>query len=477
MQTEPKRLLKRTEGKVEEVKLPVVNTQTDLENEQLVLANAFNFPSKYNEFLLQVVVGDFIAFNHQALAWCLFELKKRNISITEDCECFKLILNDSPYSTVTYEQLVLYTKDIRSAYTTECANYGEHIIKLKTDAAKSNVRKDQLQSLGKLLLDPRSSVEQIKDVLADATEILDKGKLVQTVFKDTIELNKLYAEAIEKRKLGIVVKTHYSQLDNLLTQGFAPGTMSILAGRPGAGKSAFVCNLMLRLATNGVSTALFALEMNCVNMYDRMISIRTKIVTDKLIKTPGDLDELEKRALDNCLEEFASLPILISDKASMAVEDVKRQLTLLDRVNKKPQVVALDLFGKLSDVNVGNELASKIEQKIQEIVEFGRDYGTHFILVTQIRRDDSATKKNYNKRPTLKGLKNSGAYEEAADIVMLLHRNKYYDTSLQDDIMEIAIAKQRMGGTGEVFLEFDPKTSDIVATAKTPVDFGSAISD
>lgn len=458
----------------QEVKLPSVDTTADYENEQLILANAFNFSLKYDEFLLQSSPSDFIASNHKQLAWCLFELKKRKISITEDCECFKLVLNDCPFPDAQYEKLAIYTKEIRLAYTTESVNYSEHISKLKSDSAKAIIKREQISKLVKLCADPRTSPDQIRDALGEAQEIIEKGRLVETVFKDTKQLNKLYAEALQKRKDGIIVKTCYNSLDKLLTQGFAPGTLSIIAGRPGSGKSALVANFLLRLSTNEIRTALFSLEMNSVNMYDRIISIRTKIPTNKLIKEPGSLTELENKVLSNAMEEFESFPMLISDKATIGIEDLKRQLTLLDKMNKKPQVVFVDLFGKLKDVNVGQDLASKIEQKIQELYEFGKDYQCHFMAVVQIRRDDSATKKNYTKRPTLKGLKNSGAYEEAADLVMLIHRNKYYDTSLQDDILEISIAKQRMGTTGDAFFEFDAETCNIVSTDKVPVDYGDS---
>lgn len=472
--TQRKLLVKKVEEPKPEVKLPVVDTTADFENEQLLLANAFNFPLKYEELLLQSSPADFIAHNHKQLAWCLFELKKRKISITDDCECFKLILDDCPYSDAQYEKLVLYTKEIRLAYTTECVNYSEHVSKLKSDSAKAIIKRDQISKLVKLCADPRTSPDDIKEALDEAQEVIEKGRLVETIFKDTKDLNKEYLESLEKRKKGIIVKTCYNSLDKLLTQGFAPGTLSIIAGRPGSGKSAFVANLLLRLSTNEIRTALFSLEMNSVNMYDRILSIRTKIPTNKLIKDPGSLTELETKILHNGLEEFENFPMLISDKATIGIEDLKRQLTLLDKMNKKPQVVFIDLFGKLKDVNVGQDLASKIEQKIQELYEFGKDYQCHFMAVVQIRRDDSATKKNYTKRPTLKGLKNSGAYEEAADLVMLIHRNKYYDTSLQDDILEISIAKQRMGTTGDAFFEFDPETCNIAGTDKLPADYGDA---
>lgn len=468
---------KEVEQPKQEAKLPVVSTTADFENEQLVLANAFNFPLKCDEFLLQVTPTDFIAQNHRVLAWCLVELRAKKITITEDCECFKLILNDCPYSPAVYEQLAVYIKEVRLSYTTECPNYSHHISKLKSDAAKAIVKKDQIAKLTRLASDPKASIDEISKALDDAKEIVEKGRVIGTIFKDTKDLNKMYLEALEARKTGTVVKTCYTPLDNLLTQGFAPGTLSIVAGRPGSGKSALIANFILRLSTNEIRAALFSLEMNSVNMYDRILSIRTKIKTEKMLREPGNLTEDEQKILKNTLEEFENFPMLISDKAAISINDLKRQLDLLDKVNKKPQVTFVDLFGKLSDVNVGDNLAGVIEQKIQQLYEFGKDYQTHFCIVVQIRRDDSGSKKNYKIRPSLKGLKNSGAYEEAADIVMLVHRNKYYEPTLQDDIFEIEIAKQRMGRVGQVFLEFDPDTSSIVTTDKTPSDFGSAVSD
>lgn len=475
--TQRKKLVtpQKVEEQKQEVKLPVVNTTADYENEQLILANAFNFSLKYDEFLLQANHSDFIAHNHRILAWCLIELKKKEIVITEDCECFKLILNDCPYSQAEYEPLVIYTKEIRLAYTTQCPNYAEHIAKLKSDCAKAIIKKDQIATLTKLATDPKTSIDEIAKALDDAKEIVEKGRLVETIFKDTKQLNELYLETLEKRKQGILVKTCYNPLDKILTQGFAPGTLSIIAGRPGSGKSALVANFMLRLSTNEIRTALFSLEMNSVNMYDRMLSIRTKIPTTKLVRNPADLTDVEIKSLNNSLEEFSNLSFLISDKAAISMDDLKRQLTLLDKTNRKPQVTFIDLFGKISDVNSGDNLAAKIEQKIQELYQFGKEYQTHFCIIVQIKRDEAASKQNYKKRPSLKGLKNSGAYEEAADIVMIAHRNKYYDPTLQDDIFEINIAKQRMGPVGEVFLEFDSETATLVTTDKTPADYGSEL--
>jgi replicative DNA helicase len=152
------------------------------------------------------------------------------------------------------------------------------------------------------------------------------------------------------------------------------------------------------------------------------------------------------------------------------------QLQSAKRRGYDPKVVFIDLFGKIEDVDTGENLATRIQRECKRMRVLAKELDIHFVLVVQVGRQGFGRQKGGRiKRPTLIDIKNANAYGEEANLVLLLHRNKYYIDTLEDDILEIDIAKQRDGEANiKVYFEMFADTSTIMDTDKRPSDMMAA---
>ena len=123
-------------------------------------------------------------------------------------------------------------------------------------------------------------------------------------------------------------------------------------------------------------------------------------------------------------------------------------------------------------MDTGENLASQIQQKCKMMRIMAQELDVHFSLVVQIGRQGWAMRRHGPlRRPVLVDIKNANAYAEEADLVLLLHRNKYYLPDIEDDVLEIHVAKQRDGEAGTVcYLEMFAERATLMATTKRPHD-------
>ena len=156
----------------------------------------------------------------------------------------------------------------------------------------------------------------------------------------------------------------------------------------------------------------------------------------------------------------------------MSIDGMLYQLRSAKRRNHDPKVVFIDLFGKIEDVDTGDNLAQRIQREMKRMRVLARTLDVHFVCVVQVGRQGFGQQRGGRiRRPTLIDIKNANAYAEEANLVLLLHRNKYYLPDLEDDILEIEVAKQRDGGSNtKVYFEMFADRSTIMDTDKTPHD-------
>lgn len=260
-------------------------------------------------------------------------------------------------------------------------------------------------------------VESIKKKVEDNSEYK---------FKSTVEVLKSYEEVERQRETGEGFFTSgFSSLDRYLTEGFAPGKITICAGRPGMGKSNWVVNIMKNLASQGIHTAQFVLEMDNISFMDRLISSMAMIELDKLIKDRDVLTPSELASINLAKQTLINNQYLhLNDTPSPSLETIKKGIMdLQKKIGQKYAVVVIDLFDKISDLlsNYSNMSAS-FHLVLNSIQRLAKELQVHFILVAQINR---ASEQKTDKRPTLVNLKHSGAYEEIADLIMFIDRPSY----------------------------------------------------
>ena len=260
---------------------------------------------------------------------------------------------------------------------------------------------------------------------------------------------------------GVGVRTGFGRLDEK-TQGFHAGELSILAARPSMGKTALVCNIAVSAADSGKSILMFSLEQSRSELAERLLCIKAKIHGQNLRK--GDLDGGEQEALSRACERLRASRIHIDDRVGRTVP----QMAAVARRVKRRRGLDLIVFDYLQLIEPEDKRIPR-EQQISSITRrlkfMSKDLGVPVIALSQLSR---GVEQREDKRPRLSDLRESGAIEQDADIVMFLYRPEVYDRENRPGEADLIISKNRHGPTGDVelvwlreTLRFEPKASQV----------------
>jgi replicative DNA helicase len=439
--------------------------------EQTVLGHALNDSACYQLFISDVQWKDFGAQNHQVIAFCLQRMGAIGIQRPDE-DTFQLVVDLFPGEEKDYGGAE-YLRELRAAFAEPTQNYQSFVERLKLQAAKIRISESHVKDLLRICNDPKTGATDLRNVLNGLHEDVERANSSSFQFKDSTELGTEYLTYIESRKSFQFYTTGFAELDGLLAEGFAPKQITVMAGFTGMAKSTVAINMAHRIAVKGIGTAVFSMESTDMSMMDKLVSTLTQIPLRRLKKEVAELTDQEKGNIQSAINQIAKVPILINDQASMSVDGMLYQLQSARRRGYDPKVVFIDLFGKIEDVDTGDNLASRIQKEMKRMRVLAKTLDIHFVCVVQIGRQGFGRQRGGRiKRPTLIDIKNANAYAEEANLVLLLHRNKYYLPDLPDDILEIDVAKQRDGESNtRAFFEIFPDRSTIMDTDKRPHDF------
>ncbi|MDE0600325.1 MAG: replicative DNA helicase [bacterium] len=260
-------------------------------------------------------------------------------------------------------------------------------------------------------------------------------------------------ESQEDRIPGL--PTGLTDLDDKL-MGLKPGTFVVVAGRPSMGKSAFAQTLASNTARDGGVVALFSLEMSKEEVLTRLLSMVSEVNSSRI--RAGVANNLE--LWDRLLEAGSTIhdwKLYLDDTPEPTVTEIRAKCRRL-RHEEGLDLVIIDYLQLMPSAgNSGSRNADNRQQEIAEVSRslkgLARELGIPVIGVSQLNR---AVELRKDKRPMLSDLRESGAIEQDADIVLFLYRDEYYN---QDDhrvrnLAEVLIAKHRSGPTGKVFTTF-----------------------
>jgi len=433
----------------------------DLENEQLILANVLQFPEFAPKFVKILSPSDFIVEKHETFYLTVKEALESGLKLDDD-----LIVTLSKKYKVPIE--FSFLQELRKFFPNKVSNFEHHLEIQKREAFRYKFLTEEVEKLHLC-----KSVEDIYKTLSLLrSKILKEFSSQGEVLLDAEKLVEKYESVLRQREDGSVFySTGYSSLDEELLHGLAPGGVSVVAGRAGMGKSALVANMLYRLSRKNIPVAHFTLEMSDISVLDRIVSLSTFVPLSRLTKHVSSLSEMEKTKVSQKLEELRNNRFLfISDKPRMSLSDIAVQVEKLkEKMNFQHVVVFIDLFGQITDIDP-TMMSFSYETHLRETKLYARELGVHFVLVAQIGRRVEQGRSIWRYRPGLDDLKHSGGWEEVADIVFLLFRAKYYDRDLEDDILEINVAKQREGPIFERYFIFEADCSLIVSTELKPYD-------
>lgn len=247
------------------------------------------------------------------------------------------------------------------------------------------------------------------------------------------------------------VETGFQHLDFLLS-GLQKSTLNILAARPGIGKTSFALNIAKNVAVKKkIPVAVFSLEMSDEELTNRIISSHALIDSTKL-KT-GKLDVDDWIRMSNAMATLADAPLYIDDTAAITVTEIRSKCRRL-KLEKGLGLVIIDYLQLMQS-------KGRIENRQQQVSDISRslkilakELEVPIITLSQLSR---SIEQRTDKTPVLSDLRESGAIEQDADVVMFLHKPETEnDEENTNQLAELVIAKHRSGSTGRIKLMWQP---------------------
>lgn len=241
--------------------------------------------------------------------------------------------------------------------------------------------------------------------------------------------------------------TGYPRLDETL-MGMQSGQLIILAARPAMGKTSFALNLALNSCrTTGLPVLIFSLEMQASELSMKLLSAQSKVDSKRLKRK--DFLDTDLRSISKAVQELSSYPIFINDSGSSTILDIQSQ----GRKVKAEHGLGLIIIDYLQLMSSHNKALPR-EQQISEISRglkiLAKELECPVIALSQLNR---GVESRPNKRPNTSDLRESGAIEQDADVVMFVYRDEvYYPDTKEPGIAEIIIGKNRAGETNTIKL-------------------------
>ena len=299
-----------------------------------------------------------------------------------------------------------------------------------------------------------SPTEDVEDIMEGAEKKIfnimqDKSQKSYTPIKDALVESFTKLEELYNRKQHITgVPSGFTELD-YRTAGFHGSELILIAARPAMGKTAFALNIAANAALKGnTAVAVFSLEMSKEQLVNRILCSESMVDSNK-VRT-GKLEEDDWTKLAGTIGPLSEAEIYIDDTPGINIMEIRAKCRKL-KLEKNIGMVVIDY---LQLIQGSGKRSGSREQEISEISRslkiLAKELDVPVIALSQLSR---AAEQRPDHRPMLSDLRESGAIEQDADIVMFLYRDDYYNQdSEKKDIAEVIIAKHRGGSTGTVEL-------------------------
>ena len=246
------------------------------------------------------------------------------------------------------------------------------------------------------------------------------------------------------------IPTGFRDLD-YQTSGMQPSDLVLIAARPSMGKTAFVLNLAEHMAfKKKVTVAIFSLEMSKEQLINRILSIESK-VSSQALRT-GNLEDDDWDKIVEAAQYISNSKLIVDDTPSISIQELRSKC----RKYKLEHNLGVVIIDYLQLMSAGDRAPESRQQQISDISRslkaLARELNVPVIALSQLSR---AVEQRPDHRPMLSDLRESGAIEQDADVVMFLYRDYYYDKQTEKpDVAEVIIAKQRNGPVGTVELKW-----------------------
>lgn len=320
----------------------------------------------------------------------------------------------------------------------------------------------------------RVSTETLKDSYDDTVDVLNLLDRTETKFleindsnfkSDFHSMDVLLSNTLKEieanqnsqdETMGVV--TGFNDLD-ARTGGFQKGTLLILAARPAMGKTALALTMARNMAVDfNKPVAIFSLEMTASELMSRLIAAESGIDAKKF-KLKGELQDWEKEQLRNKTNALAHAPMYIDDNPGLTIFELRAKCRRLKQ-KYDIQMVFIDYLQLMSGgetMKTGGNREQEISYISRQLKALSKEIGVPIMALSQLSR--AVETRGGSKRPQLSDLRESGAIEQDADMVMFVYRPSYYGIDVEngmstEGLAKLIIAKHRSGEPGDVNLRF-----------------------
>ena len=247
------------------------------------------------------------------------------------------------------------------------------------------------------------------------------------------------------------VRTGFYDLDRM-TAGLQAGDLVVLAARPSMGKTALAINIAEHVALNEVlPVAVFSMEMGAAQLAVRIVGSIGRI--DQSHLRTGKLTDEEWPRLTEAIEKLRKISLHIDESAGLSAGDLRSSARRLSRTCGQLGLIVVDYLQLMNGTSDGENRATELGEISRGLKMLARELKCPVLALSQLNR---SVEQRPDKRPMMSDLRESGAIEQDADIIMFIYRDEYYtkEACKEPGVAEIIIAKQRNGPTGTVKLAF-----------------------
>jgi replicative DNA helicase len=327
------------------------------------------------------------------------------------------------------------------------------IVKEKAILRRLIIAGDEIKGYG---FTEDQDIEQLVDKAEKAlfgvsqTFVSDRFVHIKDVLGGTYEkISDLHDPEAREKYRGI--STGFKSLDNILS-GLQPSDLVILAARPAMGKTAFALNIAQNIAKRGKSVGLMSLEMSKEQLVERMFCSLLSVDSWKM--RTGKLTDEDFSKIGSVMDEMNSMKIYIDDSLGNSISELKAKARRL-KMESGLDILVIDYLQLMSGSKGGGYQMNRV-QEISEISrslkELARDLSIPILALSQLSR---AVELRPTKIPQLADLRESGAIEQDADVVLMMYREDYYEEDTErKGVTDLFIRKHRNGPVGQIELMF-----------------------
>jgi replicative DNA helicase len=304
------------------------------------------------------------------------------------------------------------------------------------------------KEVGQLLDEAESRIFQI----AEAGARRDQGLLeIKPVLAKVFErIDHLYHRDNQSDVTG--VPTGYTKIDEK-TSGLQSGDLIIIAARPSMGKTALALNIAEHVAVdNGLPVAIFSMEMSSTQLAMRMLGSIARVDQHKM--RTGRLNDKEWGDLSDAMGKLHETPLFIDEGGALTALEVRARARRLKRQYSKLGLIVIDYLQLMASTTQGENRATEISEISRSLKAMAKELDVPVVALSQLNR---AVDQRPDRRPVMSDLRESGAIEQDADVIMFIYREVVYKPDLPEDqrgLAEVIIGKQRNGPIGTVKLTF-----------------------